>query len=69
MSGLNKDDYDENEIYSSGINPIFIIGAEPMPGDWDVKGLQITQSEEAPVPEDEDEEVDYDESTEALNDD
>jgi len=69
LSGLNKDDYDENEIYSSGINPIFIIGAEPMPGDWDVKGLQITQSEEAPVPEDEDEEVDYDESTEALNDD
>ena len=69
LSGLNKDDYDENEIYSSGINPVFIIGAEPMPGDWDVKGLQITQSEEAPVPEDEDEEVDYDESTEALNDD
>ena len=69
LTGLNKDDYDENEIYSSGINPIFIIGAEPMPGDWDVKGLQITQSEEAPVPEDEEEEVDYDESTEALNDD
>ncbi len=69
LSGLNKDDYDENEIYSSGINPIFIIGAEPMPGDWDVKGLQITESEESPVPEDEDEEVDYDESTEALNDD
>ncbi|MHC1681274.1 MAG: DNA topoisomerase VI subunit B [Methanomassiliicoccales archaeon] len=69
LTGLNKDDYDENEIYSSGINPIFIIGAEPMPGDWDVKGLQITESEEASVPEDEDEEVDYDESTEALNDD
>ncbi len=69
LSGLNKDDYDENEIYSSGINPIFIIGAEPIPGDWDVKGMQITESEEAPVVEDEDEEVDYDESTEALNDD
>jgi len=69
LIGLNKDDYDENEIYASGINPVFIIGAEPMPGDWDVKGLQITQSEEAPVVEEEDEEVDYDESTEALNDD
>ncbi|MHC1708849.1 MAG: DNA topoisomerase VI subunit B [Methanomassiliicoccales archaeon] len=69
LTGLNKDDYDENEIYASGINPIFIIGAEPIPGDWDVKGLQITESDEAPVVEDEDEEVDYDESTEALNDD
>ena len=69
LNGLNKDDYDENEIYASGINPVFIIGAEPLPGDWDLKGLQITESDEAPVVEDEDEEVDYDESTEALNDD
>ncbi|MCG7844659.1 MAG: DNA topoisomerase VI subunit B [Methanomassiliicoccales archaeon] len=69
LAGLNKDDYDENEIYSSGINPVFIIGAEPLPGDWDVKGLQVTEGGEAPVPEEEDDEVDYDESTEALNDD
>lgn len=69
LQGLNKEDYDENEIYASGINPVFIIGAEPLPGDWDVKGLQITESEEAPVVEEEDEEVDYDESKEALNDD
>lgn len=69
LNGLNKDDYDENEIYASGINPVFIIGAEPLPGDWDLKGLQITESEEAPVVEEEDEEVDYDESKEALNDD
>lgn len=69
LTGLNKDDYDENEIYASGINPVFIIGAEPLPGDWDVKGLQITESVEAPVVEEEEEEVDYDESKEALNDD
>lgn len=69
LNGLNKEDYDENEIYASGINPIFIIGAEPLPGDWDVKGMQITESEEAPVAEEEDDEVDYDESKEALNDD
>ncbi len=69
LNGLNKEDYDENEIYASGINPVFIIGAEPLPGDWDVKGMQITESEEAPVVEEEDEEVDYDESKEALNDD
>ncbi|TFG56677.1 MAG: DNA topoisomerase VI subunit B [Methanomassiliicoccus sp.] len=69
LTGLNKDDYDENEIYSSGINPVMIIGAEPLPGDWDVKGLEITESVETPTTEDEEEEVDYDESTEALNDD
>ncbi len=69
LNGLNKEDYDENEIYASGINPVFIIGAEPLPGDWDLKGLQITESEEAPVVEEEDEEVDYDESKETLNDD
>jgi DNA topoisomerase-6 subunit B len=69
LTGLSKEDYDENEIYSSGINPVFIIGAEPIPGDWDVKGLQITEDEEVPVPEEEEEEVDYDESKEALNDD
>ncbi|MDD1771780.1 MAG: DNA topoisomerase VI subunit B [Methanomassiliicoccales archaeon] len=70
LKGLSKEDYDENEIYSSNINPIFIIGAEPLPGDWDVKGLQITESAEAPAAaEEEEDEVDYDESTEALNDD
>ena len=69
LNGLNKEDYDENEIYASGINPVLIIGAEPLPGDWDVKGMQITESEGAPVQEEEDEEVDYDESKEALNDD
>ncbi len=38
-------------------------------GGLGLKGLQITESEEAPVVEEEDEEVDYDESKEALNDD
>jgi DNA topoisomerase-6 subunit B len=69
LKGLNKDDYDENEIYASGINPVFIIGAEPLPGDWDLKGLQVTESVEPQAQEEEEDEVDYDESTEALNDD
>jgi DNA topoisomerase-6 subunit B len=69
LKGLNKDDYEENEIYVSGINPVLVIGAEPLPGDWDVKGLEITESMEPVEQEEEEEEVDYDESTEALNDD
>ena len=72
LNGLDQEAYEENEIYSSGINPVSVIGAEPLPGDWDVKGLNIT--EVAPVePEkpdaDEEDEVDYDEKSEALSDD
>ena len=72
LNGLDQEAYEENEIYSSGINPISVIGADPLPGDWDVKGLNIT--EVAPVEADkqdseEEEEVDYDEKSERLSDD
>jgi hypothetical protein len=42
-----------------------------LPGDWDLKGLEVTESVEAkgPAPEEEEEEVDYDEAKEVLNDD
>ena len=36
LKGLHKDDFDEAEIYVSGINPVQVIGAEPLPGDWDL---------------------------------
>ena len=42
LKGLDQEAYDENEVYVSGINPILVIGAEPLPGDWDVKALQIS---------------------------
>ncbi|HXZ23881.1 MAG TPA: DNA topoisomerase VI subunit B [Methanomassiliicoccales archaeon] len=72
LAGLDPDLYDENELYSSGIDPTMIIGADPLPGDWDVAGLKITEVP-AEVPnlpaEEEEEEIDYDESSEALSDD
>jgi DNA topoisomerase-6 subunit B len=73
LTGLDPDLYDENEIYSSGIDPTMIIGADPLPGDWDVAGLKVTEVP-AEIPalkeeEAEEEEVDYDEQTEALSDD
>jgi DNA topoisomerase-6 subunit B len=37
LKGLDKDDFDETEIYVSGINPVQVIGAEPLPGDWDLE--------------------------------
>lgn len=74
LSGLDKDAYDENEIYVSGIDPVYVIGAEPLPGDWDVEKLVMTEEpmiEETSVPpeEEEEEEADYDEEGEVLSDD
>jgi hypothetical protein len=47
-----------------------VIGAEPLPGDWDVEKLIVTETpaEEVEVPEEE-EEADYDEEGEVLSDD
>jgi len=65
LIGLDRDEYDDNDIYVSGINPVSVIGADPLPGDWDIDDLSVT--EEEPKEEEEDE-VDYDESGEVLND-
>ena len=69
LKGLEADAYEENELYASGIDPVSIIGADPLPGDWDVDTLAVTEVE-APeaVEEVEEEEVDYDEQVEVLND-
>ncbi|HSV42477.1 MAG TPA: DNA topoisomerase VI subunit B, partial [Methanomassiliicoccales archaeon] len=67
LKGLENDAYDENEIYVSGIDPVLVMGADPLPGDWDVKRLEITET--APLPAEEEDEVDYDEEKEAINDD
>jgi len=71
LTGLDQELYDENELYASGIDPTMIIGADPLPGDWDVARLSVTEvaAEPSPPTEEEEEEVDYDESTEALSDD
>jgi len=71
LVGLDQELYEENELYASGIDPTLIIGADPLPGDWDVQRLQVMEVEapEAAVIEEEEDEVDYDESKEALSDD
>jgi DNA topoisomerase-6 subunit B len=32
LSGLDKDVYDENDVYVDGLNPIYLVGAEPWHG-------------------------------------
>jgi DNA topoisomerase-6 subunit B len=71
LVGLDQELYDENELYASGIDPTMIIGADPLPGDWDVARLSVTEviAQPSPPAEEEEEEIDYDEQTEALSDD
>lgn len=48
------DTFDADDVYVSGINPIRVMGAEALPGDWGIKGMKITESEDDYVPDDED---------------
>ena len=70
LEGLDEAEYDESDIYVSGINPTLVIGAEPLPGDWELDYAEF-ESEQAPAPAEEGEEgeIDYDETEEALEDD
>ncbi len=38
-----KGDYDDVELYTDGINPVHVIGAEPLPGDWNVERAEIIE--------------------------
>ena len=69
LHGVPQDQYVENEIYVSGIDPASIIGVEVLPGDWDLEHLRITEEKEVETPEEgEEAEVDYDEGKEAISD-
>ncbi len=68
LTGLDAESYDENELYASGINPVSIIGADPLPGDWDLERIRVEEVEAPAEEEAEEEEVDYDEQGEVLND-
>ncbi len=68
LLGLDKEEYDESDLYVSGISPELVIGAEPLPGDWELDYAEFEEAGEAPPPEEEGE-VDYDETKEVLEDD
>src|SRR5213594_4807179 len=68
VTGLDKGEYDETDLYVSGISPDLVIGAEPLPGDWELNYKEFEAEEEAPPPEEEEGEVDYDEAEEKLGD-
>ena len=69
LEGLDEAEYDESDIYVSGINPTLVVGAEPLPGDWDLNYAEFESEAPPPPAEPEEEsEIDYDETEEALDD-
>lgn len=68
LHGLPQEQYDDNELYVSGIDASSVIGAEVLPGDWDLEHLRITEEGGLEEPEEGEEgEVDYDEGAEVIN--
>ena len=68
MKGLNGDEYEDNELFVSGIDPASIIGADVLPGDWDLEHIKITEEKAAPEEGAEEDEIDYDEGAEVIED-
>ena len=46
LNGEMADTFSNDDIYISGINPTIIMGAEPLPGDWGIKGIEITEEDD-----------------------
>jgi DNA topoisomerase-6 subunit B len=68
LHGVPPEQYDDNEVYVSGIDAASVIGAEVLPGDWDLEHLRITEEGETePGEEGEEGEIDYDEGAEVIN--
>ncbi|MCD6461176.1 MAG: DNA topoisomerase VI subunit B [Thermoplasmata archaeon] len=42
LRGVEPGEYDETEFYVEGVDPLHLLGAEPLPGDWDLDGLDTT---------------------------
>ncbi|MCL2148058.1 MAG: DNA topoisomerase VI subunit B [Methanomassiliicoccaceae archaeon] len=53
LKGELADTFDPEDVYISGINPVLVMGAEALPGDWGIKGLEITESEDVPIEDEE----------------
>ena len=60
LSGDMADTFDADDIYFSGLNPVMVMGAEMLPGDWGIKGMEIVESADDYV-EDDDEKEDQEE--------
>jgi len=77
LAGLDKNEVGDLEVYVSDINPTHVIGAEPLPGDWDLDdtgqhslfAFEDDANEfEDDEPEEDDNGMDYDDEAEVIED-
>ncbi|MDR3282410.1 MAG: DNA topoisomerase VI subunit B [Candidatus Methanoplasma sp.] len=57
LKGELADTFDADDVYISGINPVHVMGADALPGDWGIKGLEITEADDNDLVDDEEEAV------------
>jgi DNA topoisomerase-6 subunit B len=66
LVGDMADTFSESDIYLSGVNSAFVMGADALPGDWGIKGMEITETE-LDTADEEEEEDEYQEEEEDDN--
>ena len=57
LTGEMADVFSPDDIYISGINPVIVMGADQLPGDWGIKGMEITEMDSDYVEDDTDAEA------------
>jgi len=57
LIGDMADTFSDDDVYISGVNPAIVMGAEPLPGDWGIKGMEITETDSDLEAEDEEDEA------------
>jgi DNA topoisomerase-6 subunit B len=64
LAGEMAETFSPDDIYISGINPVIVMGADALPGDWGIKGMEIVEYD-TDVEEDDDDDT---EEAENLDD-
>ena len=43
LAGEMAETFSPDDVYISGINPVIVMGADALPGDWGIKGMEIVE--------------------------
>lgn len=57
LSNIIAGTYKESTYYVEGINPVYVVGAEPLPGDWNIEEFKAIITEDNETEENEDDEL------------
>lgn len=68
LDGDMADVFDEDDIFISGLNPSMVMGADPLPGDWGIKDIDVTEVDSEEGDYEVEEDLDEEEEEEVLED-